>query len=135
VSLSRAVVLVIDDEEDLRDMLAFVLANEGYEVVTVDGGMAAVEQAKARRFDLAITDLKMPDMNGIETLTALKQIDASMEVVVVTGYASEQTAIECMERGAYGYLRKPFEVAELLSLMVRALRRRLEAAVLPATRV
>ncbi|HEY1587516.1 MAG TPA: response regulator [Polyangia bacterium] len=120
----RGRLLVIDDEEDVRDMLEFILAREGFEVVTVDSGLAAIEVARARTFDLAITDMKMPGINGIETLTALKQIDTSMEVVVVTGYASEQTAAECMKRGAYGYLTKPFELADLLPLIGGALARR-----------
>jgi DNA-binding NtrC family response regulator len=72
--------------------------------------------------------MKMPGMNGIETLTALKELDASMEVIVATGYASEQTAAECMRRGAYGYLRKPFELADLRALIDRALEKREAAA-------
>jgi DNA-binding NtrC family response regulator len=113
---------VIDDEEDLRDMLEFILTAQGFEVATVDSGLAAVELARRQRFDLAITDMKMPGMNGIETLTALKELDPSMEVIVATGYASEQTAAECMKRGAYGYLRKPFELSDLRALIARALK-------------
>jgi DNA-binding NtrC family response regulator len=119
---------VIDDEDDVREMLELVLTGDGFDVVTADGGLAAVELAKRRRFDLTISDLKMPGMDGIETLTALKHIDASMEVIIVTGYASEETAVECLERGAYGYLRKPFELDELRALVDRALARRLAAA-------
>jgi DNA-binding NtrC family response regulator len=128
VTPSRGRVLVIDDEDDVREMLELVLTGDGFDVVTADGGLAAVELAKRRRFDLTISDLKMPGMDGIETLTALKRIDASMEVIIVTGYASEETAVECLERGAYGYLRKPFELDELRALVDRALARRLAAA-------
>ena len=128
MSSARGRILVIDDEEDLREMLEFILASEGFEVVTVESGLAAIELARARAFDLAITDMRMPGINGIETLTALKQIDASIEVIVVTGYASEQTAAECMKRGAYGYLTKPFELADLLPLIGGALARRTAAA-------
>ena len=117
MSPSRGRLMVIDDEEDLREMLEFLLSGEGFEVQAVDSGMAAVKLASEQRFDLAITDMRMPGMNGIETLTALKEIDASMEIIVATGYASEQTAAECMRRGAYGYLRKPFELAELRTLI------------------
>jgi DNA-binding NtrC family response regulator len=124
VNEPRARLLVIDDEEDVREMLDFILSADGFEVATVDGGAAAVELARARRFDLAITDMKMPGMNGIETLVALKRHDPSLEVVVVTGYASEQTAAECIRLGAYGYLRKPFEVAELRGLIDGALANR-----------
>jgi len=117
----RGRLLVIDDEEDLRDMLEFILVGDGFDVASVDSGEAALAEARARRFDLAITDMKMPGMNGIETLTALKELDASIQVIVVTGYASEQTAAECMKRGAYGYLRKPFELDDLRALIDRAL--------------
>jgi DNA-binding NtrC family response regulator len=128
VTPQRGRVLVVDDEEDLREMLAFVLSGAGFEVLTADSGLSAVELAKEHRFDLAISDLKMPGMNGVETLTALKQIDASMEVIIVTGYASEETAVECLKRGAYGYLRKPFELDELHALVDRAVERRLAAS-------
>jgi DNA-binding NtrC family response regulator len=112
-------------------MLGFVLAKDGFEVDTVDGGVAAVAAVRAERFDLVITDMKMPGMNGLETLTALKEIDASIEVIVVTGYASEQTAADCVKRGAYGYLRKPFELEDLRTLIDRALARRREQAATP----
>jgi DNA-binding NtrC family response regulator len=128
---ARGRLLVIDDEEDVREMLEFILSSEGFEVATVDGGLAAVELARARPFDLAITDLRMPGMNGIETLVALKERDPSLEVLVVTGYASEQTAAECIRLGAYGYLRKPFEIAELRPLIDGALARRAAAAAAP----
>jgi DNA-binding NtrC family response regulator len=124
MSATRGRLLVIDDEEDVREMLEFILVGEGFEVVTVESGLAAIEVAHARGFDLAITDMRMLGINGIETLTALKQIDKSIEVIVVTGYASEQTAAECMRRGAYGYLNKPFELADLLPLIHGALARR-----------
>jgi len=75
--------------------------------------------------------MRMPGMNGIETLVALKQRDPSLEVLVVTGYASEQTAAECIRLGAYGYLRKPFEIAELRPLIDGALARRAAAAATP----
>jgi DNA-binding NtrC family response regulator len=125
---TRGRLLVIDDEEDVREMLEFILSAEGFDVATVDGGLAAIELARVRSFDLAITDMRMPGMNGIETLVALKQRDPSMEVVVVTGYASEQTAAECIRLGAYGYLRKPFEIAELRPLIDGALARRAAGA-------
>jgi DNA-binding NtrC family response regulator len=122
--MSRGRLLVIDDEADVREMLEFILSDAGFEVATVDGGMAAVELARAGRFDVAVTDMRMPDMNGIETLIALKELDPTIEVVVVTGYASEQTAAECIHLGAFGYLRKPFELNELRPLIDGALARR-----------
>jgi DNA-binding NtrC family response regulator len=124
----RGRLMVIDDEEDLREMLEFLLSREGFEVVTVDSGMAALALARERTFDLAITDLKMPGMNGIETLTALKALDPSVQVIIATGYATEQAAAECIRRGAYAYLRKPFELAELRAVVDRALEQRAREA-------
>ena len=128
MSGERGRLLVIDDEEDIREMLEFVLSSDGFTVVTADGGLAALEIAEERRFDVAITDMKMPDMDGLETLAALKKLDGSLEVIVVTGYASEQTAAECIKLGAYAYLRKPFEVADLLALIERAMAHREDGA-------
>jgi DNA-binding NtrC family response regulator len=128
MSEARGRLLVIDDEQDVREMLEFVLSEGGFEVETVDGGLAAVAIVRARRFDVVITDMKMPVMDGLQTLTALKEIDPTIEVIVVTGYASEQTAAECVRRGAYGYLRKPFEVEDLRALVDRALSHRLATA-------
>jgi DNA-binding NtrC family response regulator len=125
MSGTRGRLLVIDDEQDVREMLEFVLSRGGFEVEAVDGGLAAVASLRARRFDVAITDMRMADMDGLETLTVLKEIDPSIEVIVVTGYASEQTAAECVRRGAYGYLRKPFEVEDLRALVECALSHRL----------
>jgi DNA-binding NtrC family response regulator len=121
MSVTRGRLLVIDDEEDIREMLEFVLSRNGYDVETVDGGLAAVAMVRARHFDVAITDMRMPVMDGLETLTVLKEIEPGIEVIVVTGYASEETAAECVRRGAYGYLRKPFEVEELCALIDAAL--------------
>jgi DNA-binding NtrC family response regulator len=133
MSPSRGKLLIIDDEEDIRDMLDFVLTRDHFEVTTADGGLTGVEAARAQRFDVAITDMRMAGMDGLETLHALKQTDPTIEVIVVTGYASEQTAAECMERGAYGYLRKPFELGDLRALVEGALQRRCDAGA-PAER-
>lgn len=121
---SRATVLVIDDEPDMRDMLAFELSREGFEVVVADGGAAATAVLKARRCDLAITDLRMPGMNGVETLAALKTIDPEIEVIVATGYATVGTAVECMKLGAYDYIQKPYDLRQLRLTLEHALERR-----------
>jgi DNA-binding NtrC family response regulator len=129
MSGERGRLLVIDDEEDIREMLSFVLSRDGFAVTVADSGQAAVDLVQGgHRFDVAITDMKMPGMDGMETLAALKKIDPTIEVIVVTGYASEQTAAECIKLGAYGYLRKPFELEDLRALIDRALARRAGAA-------
>jgi DNA-binding NtrC family response regulator len=117
----RALVLVIDDEADMREMLALVLHARGLEVETADSGQAALAAVARRRFEVAITDLRMPGMDGIATLDALKARDPALEVIVATGYASDETAAICMQRGAYGYLRKPFGIDDLQAIIERAL--------------
>ncbi|MDC0710588.1 response regulator [Stigmatella sp. ncwal1] len=117
---TRASVLVIDDEPGIRDMLSFELSQEGFDVETAENGMAAVETLRRRKFDLAITDLKMPGMDGVATVEALRALDPDIEVIVATGYASVETAVACMKHGAYDYIQKPYDVAELKLLLERA---------------
>lgn len=124
-------VLVIDDEPDMREMLVFSLPANEFEVVTADGGRAAVEVLGTRRFDVAITDLKMPGMNGVETVAALRELDPDMEVIVATGYSSLETALACMKHGAYDYIRKPYDIAELRHLILRAVEKRRLRSLVP----
>jgi DNA-binding NtrC family response regulator len=85
-----------------------------------ENGAAAMEAVKRRKFDLAITDLKMPGMDGVATVEALRSLDPKIEVIVATGYASVETAVACMKRGAYDYIEKPFDLTELKLLLDRA---------------
>ncbi|HEX8705585.1 MAG TPA: response regulator [Myxococcaceae bacterium] len=124
-------VLVIDDEPDMREMLVFSLPPSEFEVVTADGGRAAVELLGTRRFDVAITDLKMPGMNGVETVAALRQLDPDMEIIVATGYSSLETALACMKHGAYDYIRKPYDITELRHLILRAVEKRRLRSLVP----
>jgi DNA-binding response OmpR family regulator/signal transduction histidine kinase len=124
-------VLVIDDEPDMREMLMFSLPPSEFEVVTADGGRAAVELLGTRRFDVAVTDLKMPGMNGVETVAALRQLDPDMEIIVATGYSSLETALACMKHGAYDYIRKPYDITELRHLILRAVEKRRLRSLVP----
>jgi CheY-like chemotaxis protein len=124
-------VLVIDDEPDMREMLLFSLPPSEFEVVTADGGRAAVELLGTRRFDVAVTDLKMPGMNGVETVAALRQLDPDMEIIVATGYSSLETALACMKHGAYDYIRKPYDITELRHLILRAVEKRRLRSLVP----
>jgi CheY-like chemotaxis protein len=84
----RRRVLLVDDEQDFLEMLALALARRGFEVVAVDGGVTALAAARAQKFDLAITDFKMPDVDGIELVRALKALDPALPVIVASGYVS-----------------------------------------------
>ncbi len=106
-------VLVADDERSMRELLTIVLAREGYEVVAVDHGRAALTALERGRFDVLISDLKMPDMSGVDVLRGARAIDPEIGGIVITAFASTETAVEALRLGASDYLTKPFDVDEL----------------------
>ncbi len=114
-------ILVVDDDEAILETLEDALSIGGFEVITADRGASAVEAARRGGFSLAITDLKMPGMSGLETLAALRDVQPSLPVVVMTGFASGGTASECTKLGALGILRKPFKLEELFRVVRHAL--------------
>ena len=111
-------ILVVDDERSLRELLAIVLKREGYDVVLAENGRAAVAALEQGSFDLLISDIKMPDMTGVDVLRAAKRMDPDILGIMVTAFASTETAIEAMRLGACDYLSKPFDV-DLLKMKVR----------------
>ncbi len=114
-------ILVVDDEESIRDLLRLVLTGEGYSVVTASGGEEAIEYLEAQRFDLVITDLVMPTVNGVEVLRAAKRIDPAYPVIVITGYPSVETVTELVRLGAGDYLTKPFNVDVVIVTVAKLL--------------
>jgi DNA-binding NtrC family response regulator len=114
-------ILVVDDAEMMRDSLAATLAREGHEIVACGDGPAAVSRLTGGRFDLLITDLKMPKMTGIELLQEAKRLRAEMPVVLMTAFATVHTAVEAMKLGAYDYIQKPFDGEEIKLLVDRTL--------------
>jgi two-component system response regulator PilR (NtrC family) len=111
-------ILVVDDERSMRELLAIVLRREGYEVLLADSGKAAVETLGSETVDLLISDIKMPDLSGVEVLRAAKQIDQDILGIMITAFASTESAVEAMRLGACDYLSKPFDV-DLLRMKVR----------------
>jgi two-component system response regulator PilR (NtrC family) len=116
--------LVADDERSMRELLSIVLRREGYDVTVAENGRAAVEQLESRRFDLLISDIKMPDMSGVDVLRAAKRLDQDILGIMITAFASADTAIEAMRLGAHDYLSKPFDVDELKIKVRNALEQR-----------
>ena len=107
--------LVVDDEQGLRDMLSILLRREGYDVVVAPSfatGCEAVEGAPTP-FDLVLTDLMMPDGSGLDVLSRAKTRSEATEVIVMTAYGALETAIDAMKRGAYDFVTKPFATSEL----------------------
>jgi two-component system, NtrC family, response regulator PilR len=117
-------VLVVDDEQSMRDLLAIMLRQAGYEVSVADGGETAIEALKAESFDLVVTDLRMRKVDGMAVLKAAKEHSPRTVVLVVTAYASTETAVEAMKLGAYDYVTKPFKLDELKVTVANALERR-----------
>ncbi len=115
-------ILVVDDQEMMRDSLAATLVREGHEVIAAGDGAAAVARLQGpARFDLVISDLKMPKMTGIELLAEVKRLRADLPVVLMTAFATVQTAVEAMKLGAYDYIQKPFDGEEIKMLVDRTL--------------
>ena len=106
-------ILVVDDEPSMREMLSIVLRRDGYEVLVAENGRDAIEQLRARSFDLLLSDIKMPDVTGVEVLRAAKEINRDIVAFMVTAYASTSTAVEAMRLGAVDYFTKPFSMDEL----------------------
>jgi DNA-binding NtrC family response regulator len=117
-------VLVVDDEAVIRDALKRILEGERFSVETCVSGHSAIESLHERDFDLIVTDLKMPGMNGIEVLKAVKTLQPEAPVIMITGYASVDTAVEAMKNGAVDYLAKPFSPEQFLEKVKRALEQR-----------
>lgn len=113
-------ILIVDDEQDITSVLSDVLSDKGYSTTMAHNGRQALETFNADPFDLVITDLKMPEMDGLELLSKLRQQNPEAVVIMMTGYATVETAVEALKTGAYDYILKPFKVSELLQVVDRA---------------
>jgi two-component system, OmpR family, response regulator len=118
-------VLLVDDEEDFRTTLANRLRKRKFEVCDVEDGFKALEAVKKNPVDVAIVDVKMPGMDGLEALRQIKGIDPLVEVIMLTGHASVESGIEGMRLGAFDYLMKPCDINELLFKIEDAYQRKL----------
>jgi len=117
-------VLVIDDEEVMREILEALLGREGYRVKVASSGEEGLELARSTSFDAAVVDVMMPGIDGISTLEELKKIDEDLPVVMVTAFASVETAISAMKSGAFDYITKPFKNDEVIVVVRNAVERR-----------
>jgi DNA-binding NtrC family response regulator len=122
--METARVLVVDDERSILQLLKEALTNWGYQVTTATSGREAVEALRTSLFHIAITDIRMPDMSGLDLLREIKKLDDAIEVVVMTGYPAISSAVEALKEGAYDYLSKPVMLDEIHHLMQRMMERR-----------
>lgn len=120
-------ILVADDEKVIRDILSDFLSMEGFRVTTVEDGVQALSELENQPYDLVITDLKMPQLGGIELLEEIYNRNYNLISIIMTGFGTVETAIHAMKHGAYDYILKPFKVDEILQIIKRALdKQRLE---------
>src|SRR5258707_14375534 len=117
-------ILVVDDEEIMREILETLLTRDGYEVRLASSGAEGLELARATPFDAAIVDIMMPGLDGIATLDELKRIDEDLAVLIITAYASVESAIAAMKTGAFDYITKPFKNDEVLVVVRNAMEQR-----------
>ncbi|HEY4486032.1 MAG TPA: sigma-54 dependent transcriptional regulator, partial [Nitrospiria bacterium] len=117
-------ILLVDDERSMRDFLSIMLRKEGYAVTLAEDGESAVRMIRKEAFDLVMTDVKMPKVGGIQVLKAVKESSPDTVVLMMTAFATTDTAIEAMKEGAYDYLTKPFQIEEVRLIIQNALEKK-----------
>jgi len=135
---ARARILAVDDEPVILDSFRKILVLAGFSVDTVERGPEALGLLRAREYDFLFTDLKMPDMNGIEVVKSAKHLRPDIDVAVITGYGTIESAVETMQFGAVDYVQKPFTEEELIAIVNRLLikrQARIDAQLKPTVRV
>ena len=117
----RPRILVVDDEQAVRDLLAKTLTMADYDVDSAPDGASAIDRLRAVEYDLLITDLKMPGMDGLSVIREARRTAPDLPVIIITGYSTEASAIEAINLGVAGYLTKPFRLPRILAATARAL--------------
>lgn len=123
MSTEKIKVLITDDDGDLRELLTEAVRNWGYTVSVAKDGEEALRRLRMDRYDIVITDLMMPGMDGLTLLGKIKQLDRDILVILITGYATIETAVKAIEVGAYDYIAKPFRLDELMIVIKNACER------------
>lgn len=120
----KAKILCVDDEDVILDSFRKILVLDGYSVDTVSAGAEAFNLIKSHHYDFVFTDLKMPEMDGVEVTKSVKFLRPDIDVIIITGYATVETAVDCMKLGAMDYVQKPFTEDELLEFTKKSLIKR-----------
>lgn len=110
-------ILIVDDEPGMRETLSDILADKGYEVEAADDGFKAIELIKKKFYDLAFMDIKMPGINGVETLKQVKRISPETMVAMMTAYSVEDLIKKALQEGAYGIFHKPLDMDKVISVV------------------
>jgi two-component system response regulator PilR (NtrC family) len=117
-------ILVVEDEKSMREVLRMLLEAEHYEVMTAKNGLEGLSQIDSDIFDLVITDMKMPKVNGFEVLKKIKEISPETIVIMITAFGTKESAIEAMKIGAYDYIHKPFNIDEIRLIVRKAIEKK-----------
>ncbi|MGQ9539262.1 MAG: response regulator [Candidatus Bathycorpusculaceae bacterium] len=124
--VETARILIVDDDENIRKVLTMILEDEGYTVDTTETAKKAIEKTRKNFYNLALIDIRLPDMEGIELLTKMRDTTPKMRKIIITGYPTLQNAIEAVNRGADAYILKPFDVNKVLATIKEQLRKQEE---------
>jgi DNA-binding NtrC family response regulator len=116
-------ILIVDDDENIRKALATILEEEGYQVDSAENAKQAIEKTNKNFYNLALIDIRLPDMEGIELLTKMRDTTPKMRKVIITGYPTLQNAIEAVNKGADAYIVKPFDIDEILKTIREQLKK------------
>jgi DNA-binding NtrC family response regulator len=122
----RARILIVDDDESIRKILSTILEDEGYVVETAENGREAIEKSTTRFYNLALIDIRLPDIEGVILLARLKETVPRMRKIIITGFPSIQNAIEAVNNNADGYMLKPFEIGKILETIKEQLKKQQE---------
>lgn len=123
----RARMLIVDDDASIRKTLARILEKQGYLVETVEKGKQAIEATSQRFFNVAFIDIRLPDMDGTDLLERIRETEPKMVKIILTGYPSLKNTIDAVNKGADGYLMKPFDVGKLLAMVKQQLEKQEES--------
>jgi len=119
-------ILVVDDDESIRKVLSTILVEEGYAIDTARNGKEAINKSNEKFYNLALIDIRLPDIQGVELLSKIRDTTPKMRKIIITGYPSLQNAVEALNRGADAYVMKPFEMEKILKTIKEQLRKQRE---------
>ncbi|MFQ5975668.1 MAG: response regulator [Candidatus Hydrothermarchaeales archaeon] len=119
--MGNAKILIVEDDPQMRQGLSDMLSEEGYKVLSVDSGREAIKKVKDNGFDIVVTDIVMPGIDGMEVLKEVKRIEPQVHVIMITAFATIENAVDAMKNGASDYITKPFKIAEVEVAIKRVL--------------
>jgi len=122
----RARILVVDDDETIRTVLATILEEKGFTVDTAENGNEGIEKTKTNFYNLALIDIRLPDMEGTQVLAKMKDTTPKIRKIMITGFPSLQNSVEALNKGAHAYIMKPFDMGNVLKTVEEQLKKQAE---------